>query len=75
MTALELVAALAKALEDGNGAALAALFTEDGVYHDIFYGTFAGRKRIADQTSSSATWRTGRQPQESDRDSYTLPDE
>jgi len=39
-------AALARAVEDGNGAALAALFTEDGVYHDVFYGAFEGRRRI-----------------------------
>ena len=24
---------------------LAALFAEDGVYHDLFYGAFAGRAR------------------------------
>src|SRR4029077_12220716 len=24
-----------------------ALFTEDGVYHDVFYGAFAGREKIA----------------------------
>src|SRR5215217_4436171 len=27
---------------------LADLFTEDGVYHDLFYGEFAGRPRIAE---------------------------
>ena len=26
----------------------AALFTEDGVYHDVFYGAFAGRAKIAE---------------------------
>lgn len=36
------------AVEDGDGAALAALFTGDGVYHDTFYGAFAGRDAIAD---------------------------
>lgn len=35
------------AVETRNGAAFAALFTEDGVYHDVFYGPFAGRERIA----------------------------
>jgi len=35
------------AVEAGNGAAFARLFTEDGVYHDVFYGSFAGRERIA----------------------------
>ena len=26
----------------------AALFTEDGVYHDVFYGVFSGRTGIAE---------------------------
>ena len=30
-----------------DGKAFAALFTQDGVYHDVFYGEFAGRERIA----------------------------
>lgn len=30
---------------DGNG--LGALFTEDGIYHDTFYGAFRGRAEIA----------------------------
>ena len=30
-----------------NGEAFARLFTEDGVYHDVFYGAFAGRAKIA----------------------------
>lgn len=37
-----------RAVEQRNGAAFAALFTEDGVYHDVFYGAFAGRLRIAE---------------------------
>jgi ketosteroid isomerase-like protein len=36
------------AVEQHNGAAFAALFTEDGVYHDVFYGPFAGRTKIAE---------------------------
>jgi ketosteroid isomerase-like protein len=35
------------AVEQRNGAAFAQLFTEDGVYHDVFYGAFAGREKIA----------------------------
>lgn len=35
------------AVEHGGGAALAALFTEDGIYHDVFYGAFQGRVGIA----------------------------
>jgi ketosteroid isomerase-like protein len=36
------------AVERHDGAAFAALFTEDGVYHDVFYGVFAGRAKIAE---------------------------
>jgi ketosteroid isomerase-like protein len=35
------------AVEQRNGAKFAELFTEDGVYHDAFYGAFAGRTKIA----------------------------
>ncbi len=35
------------AVEAPDGAALGALFTEDGVYHDTFYGAFRGREAIA----------------------------
>jgi ketosteroid isomerase-like protein len=36
------------AVEKHDGPAFAALFTEDGVYHDVFYGAFAGRAKIAE---------------------------
>ncbi|MDE0691929.1 MAG: nuclear transport factor 2 family protein [Gammaproteobacteria bacterium] len=36
------------AVEAGDGAALASLFTEDGVYEDGFYGASSGRVEIAD---------------------------
>jgi ketosteroid isomerase-like protein len=36
------------AVEQRDGKAFAQLFTEDGVYHDIFYGAFEGRKKIAE---------------------------
>ena len=36
------------AVEQHDGAAFAALFTEDGVYHDVFYGAFAGGPKIAE---------------------------
>ncbi|MFV0280246.1 MAG: nuclear transport factor 2 family protein [Rhodoblastus sp.] len=36
-----------RAVERREGRKLAALFTEDGVYHDVFYGAFAGRPAIA----------------------------
>ena len=44
----DLLARFTAAVEAGDGAAFAALFTEDGEYHDVFYGTFAGRTAIAD---------------------------
>src|SRR5690348_8524602 len=34
------------AVERRDGARFAALFREDGVYHDVFYGTFTGRPAI-----------------------------
>ena len=36
------------AVETGDGDALAAVFTADGVYHDNFYGAFQGREAIRD---------------------------
>jgi ketosteroid isomerase-like protein len=36
------------AVERHDGRAFAALFTEDGVYHDVFYGAFKGRAKIAE---------------------------
>ncbi len=34
------------AVEQNDGAALGALFTEDGTYHDYIYGPFTGRTAI-----------------------------
>ena len=46
------VAALLKsfctAVERHDGKGLAELFTEEGVYHDVFYGAFRGREKIAE---------------------------
>jgi ketosteroid isomerase-like protein len=39
--------AFCDAVEQRNGTAFAELFTEDGIYHDVFYGTFTGRANIA----------------------------
>jgi len=36
------------AVERRDGKAFAALFAEDGVYHDVFYGAFRGRAKIAE---------------------------
>ena len=43
----ELLRAFCDAVEQRNGAAFADLFVEDGVYHDVFYGAFEGRGKIA----------------------------
>ena len=40
--------AFCDAVEQRNGKAFSELFTEDGVYHDVFYGAFAGRAQIAE---------------------------
>lgn len=42
-----LVKRFTDAVEAGDGPALAACFTDDGVYHDYIYGAFAGRAAIA----------------------------
>jgi ketosteroid isomerase-like protein len=47
MTLNELVEGLARAVEDRDGARMASLFTDDGTYHDVFYGAFTGKERIA----------------------------
>jgi len=44
----ELVARFGAAATKGDGKALAACFTEDGVYHDYIYGPHKGRASIAD---------------------------
>ena len=36
----QLISALTQAIVRGDGAAAAACFTDDGVYHDVFYGAF-----------------------------------
>src|SRR5262249_43358653 len=48
--AMDVVAMLREfcdAVEKRDGARFAALFRADGVYHDVFYGAFAGRQKIA----------------------------
>src|SRR4029078_359240 len=47
MNATAMLRAFCDAVEQRNGKAFADLFTEDGVYHDVFYGAFAGREKIA----------------------------
>lgn len=43
-----LLARFTAAVEAGDGAALAALFTDDGTYHDYIFGPFTGRAAITD---------------------------
>jgi ketosteroid isomerase-like protein len=47
MNTTAMLRAFCDAVEQRKGAAFAELFTEDGVYHDVFYGAFTGRARIA----------------------------
>jgi SnoaL-like domain len=40
--------AFCEAVERRDGQGFASLFSDDGVYHDAFYGAFAGRAKIAE---------------------------
>ena len=44
----ELLSRFTRAVAANDGAAFSALFTEDGVYDDGFFGEYHGRKAIAD---------------------------
>lgn len=48
MNPTEMLREFTDAVERRDGARFAALFREDGVYHDVFYGEFRGREAIAD---------------------------
>jgi ketosteroid isomerase-like protein len=48
MNATAMLKEFCSAVERRDGKAFAALFTEDGVYHDVFYGAFEGREKIAE---------------------------
>ncbi len=48
MSTEKMLRAFCDAVEAHDGKAFAELFTEDGVYHDVYYGAFAGRAKIAD---------------------------
>ena len=47
MNTSTMLRAFCDAVEQRNGKAFADLFTENGVYHDVFYGAFEGRAKIA----------------------------
>ena len=48
MEASALLKEFTTAVERRDGKAFAELFTQDGVYHDVFYGAFKGREKIAE---------------------------
>ncbi len=48
MNATAMLRTFCEAVERRDGKAFAALFTDDGVYHDVFYGAFKGRAKIAE---------------------------
>ena len=48
MDAASLLKKFCSAVERRDGKAFAELFAEDGVYHDVFYGAFKGRAKIAE---------------------------
>jgi SnoaL-like domain len=58
----ELLSRFARAVAANDGATFSALFTEDGVYDDGFFGEYHGRKAIADMlqhfhdTGSNYRW-------------------
>ena len=47
MNSSAMLRAFCDAVEQRDGKAFAELFTEDGVFHDVFYGAFEGREKIA----------------------------
>lgn len=48
MSFADLIRRMGAAAVRGDGGGVAACFTPDGVYHDVFYGSFQGRDAIAD---------------------------
>jgi ketosteroid isomerase-like protein len=63
MDTIAMLRTFCDAVENRDGASFAALFSEDGVYHDVFYGAFAGRAKIAEmiddwfyRTASDFRW-------------------
>lgn len=48
MNTQTMLRAFAEAVQNRDGEAFARLFTEDAVYHDVFYGAFKGRAKIAE---------------------------
>jgi hypothetical protein len=44
----QMLDAMCRAAEAGDGKTFASYFAEDAIYHDDFYGAFAGRERVAE---------------------------
>lgn len=42
---------ICRAAETGDGASFSECFTDDGSYHDTFYGEFVGKQRLAEFAS------------------------
>ena len=63
METSDLLKTFTTSVERRDGKSFAGLFTEDGVYHDVFYGAFKGRAKIAEliddwfyRTASDFRW-------------------
>jgi ketosteroid isomerase-like protein len=48
MDAAAMLKQFCEAVEQRDGKRFASLFAEDGTYHDVFYGAFTGRAKIAE---------------------------
>jgi len=48
MSFADLITSMTTAAAKGDGGGVADCFTDDGVYHDVFYGAFAGRTALID---------------------------
>jgi ketosteroid isomerase-like protein len=48
MDATAMLREFCDAVERQDGGRFANLFCDDGVYHDVFYGEFVGRAKIAE---------------------------
>lgn len=51
MSFAETITRMTKAVERGDGKAVAECFTSEGIYHDVFYGSFKGAD-IADMVDN-----------------------
>ena len=47
MSFAHLITRMTQAAVAGDGAGVAGCFTADGIYHDVYYGAFRGRRSPA----------------------------